>query len=170
MTDDKAVDLLLEPPHRSQLSFRVAGHPRPGGSKRGFIIPGQNRVAMVKAGGQNEINWRQGVKHAAIEAMNGRDPFLGPLEIEYTFFMLRPKAHSYTGKRRNGELRDNAPKYHITTPDLTKLIRSTEDAMTAIVFRDDSQVAVVHASKLYSDDGKLGVKITIYYESPNSAK
>jgi Holliday junction resolvase RusA-like endonuclease len=76
-----------------------------------------------------------------------------------TFHVLRLKGHYRTGKYA-GILRDDAPNYVAVKPDLTKLERSTEDALTGIIFRDDSQVASKDTKKIYVEKYP-GVGITI---------
>ncbi|HUW30906.1 MAG TPA: RusA family crossover junction endodeoxyribonuclease [Planctomycetota bacterium] len=140
------------------VSFFVPGIPRPGGSKKGIYNPKSNSVMLLKAGGQNEVNWRNAVSGAALKAMGDRPPMQGPVRLDITFYMPRPKYHYYKTKARNGELRDDAPGWHTKTPDRGKLLRSTEDAMTGIVYRDDAQVCAGELFKLYGD--RLGALIT----------
>jgi len=136
-------------PQPRKIEFFAPGIPRPGGSKKGFVNPKTGRVMIVKAGGQNEENWRQAVAYAAMRAMDGRPPLDGPVSLVVTFVMPRPKYHYHTAKRLAGELRQDAPGYHVKAPDRTKLMRSTEDAMTGIVYRDDSQVCTGNVEKRY---------------------
>jgi len=136
-------------PQPRKIEFFAPGIPRPGGSKKGFVNPKTGRVMIVKAGGQNEENWRQAVAYAAMRAMDGRPPLDGPVSLTVTFVLPRPKYHYHASKRLAGELRQDAPGYHVKAPDRTKLMRSTEDAMTGIVYRDDSQVCTGNVEKRY---------------------
>ena len=126
------------------LTFSVYGTPAPQGSKRhvgnGIMIESSKRVKP----------WRQDVKYAALEAMGGDDPPSGPLWVNVTFYLTRPKSHFRTGKNAH-LLRDGAPEYPAHRPDLDKLLRSTLDAMgEAGVWADDAQVVGVWAAKLYA--------------------
>jgi Holliday junction resolvase RusA-like endonuclease len=48
-------------------------------------------------------------------------------------------------------------------PDIDKLIRSTFDSMTGVLYRDDSQVVQVRATKVYvTSDEPAGAVIRIY--------
>jgi Holliday junction resolvase RusA-like endonuclease len=50
----------------------------------------------------------------------------------------------------------------ITTPDLDKLQRSTLDALTGVLFKDDSQVCRILAMKCYCLEGELeGCEIVV---------
>jgi Holliday junction resolvase RusA-like endonuclease len=131
-------------------SFFVAGSPAPGGSKR-FVGFGKKtgRAILIDDAGARNKNWRACVAQVAAQFCKG--PLTGALECGFHFVMPRPKAHYRTGKHA-GELRPDAPHYHTTKPDLTKLIRSTEDALTGFAWVDDSQLAR-HSdpTKVYGD-------------------
>ena len=81
----------------------------------------------------------------------------GALTVEFVFFVPRPKGH----KRKDGTIRDTAPQFPTTKPDALKLARSTEDALTGIVWHDDAQTADIVARKRYADHGPCGCDITI---------
>lgn len=133
------------------IKFFVAGIPRPGGSKR--HVGGGRIIESCK----HTAGWREAVAWAARNYHDG--PLLdGPLRVRLEFVMPRPKAHYGTGKRA-GELKTTAPAYHTTKPDTTKLIRSTEDALTHVVWKDDALIAEQQASKVYGD--KPGAWVTI---------
>lgn len=137
------------------ISFSVRGIPAPQGSKRhvgnGVMIEMSKRVKP----------WRESVKAAAAEAMGERLPITGPATLTVYFHFPRPKGHYGTG-RNAAKLKPNAPRSPLGPPDLSKLIRSTEDALTeAGVWRDDSLVVSVNAHKFYNDRGFTGAAITV---------
>lgn len=129
------------------IQFFVPGIPRPGGSKI-------RTKGGVREAGKHTAAWRETVKVFA-EQEYSEDLLDCPLQLEVLFIMPRPKKHFWS----NGDLKDNAPQYHISTPDITKLLRSTEDALTHSIWRDDSCVAYQTATKVYGD--KPGARITI---------
>jgi Holliday junction resolvase RusA-like endonuclease len=134
------------------VAFFVEGIPRPGGSKRGFIIRSggkPDRIAMTDASGVAGKNWRQDVRAAAIIAMARRRILTGPLEAQITFNMPRPKGHYGTGKNAS-RLKDSAPTAPTTRPDLDKLSRSVLDALKGIVWPDDSVVVRKLVQKDYA--------------------
>jgi Holliday junction resolvase RusA-like endonuclease len=144
------------------ISFFVPGIPAPGGSKRGFAIKKggvfTGRIAMVDAGGQRTKDWRQACVVMANE-VRPPEPFRGPLRVDFQFVMPRIKAHFHTSRAKEGLLRDDAPTYHTTKPDRTKLTRSTEDALKGIIWLDDSQIVQGETTKSYG--AQPGCKITI---------
>lgn len=127
------------------IQFFVPGIPKPGGSKRAFIIGG--RAVLTDASGKKGKDWRGDVR--AVAALAYKDePLKCPLRLVVVFTMPRPKAHYGTGKRA-GVLRDDAPIWHTSKPDATKLLRSLEDALTGILWADDSLIARQSVRKVY---------------------
>jgi len=149
-------------------SFFVPGTPRPGGSKTAFYNKKTGRAMIVDAGGKPTKNWRDSVATAALEA--GIEKLDGPVRLNLSFFFERPKSHYRSGKYSN-ELKTDAPKFKTSKPDTTKLIRSTEDALTGIAWHDDSQVIRQFAEKLYCDkDATPGCKVFISPEEDHDFK
>jgi crossover junction endodeoxyribonuclease RusA len=139
------------------ISFFVAGVPKPAGSKRGFFIPKIKRVVITDAC-KGSRDWKTDVKHA------GQKEYAGPLRqgalaVRLVFLVVRPKAHYRTGKNA-ASLRDGAPVYPTTKPDVLKLARAVEDALTGIIWRDDSQIVTEHLSKRFADAPGVRVEIT----------
>ncbi len=123
----------IEPGAQPEMVIRVYGLPAPQGSKRhvghGVMIESSKAVKP----------WREAVKWAALAV--GVDfpamPFTGPTLMVVTFTMPRPKSAK----------RGAQPS---KKPDLSKLVRSTEDAITdAGVWEDDARVVRCIASKVY---------------------
>lgn len=124
------------------VAFTVNGIPAPQGSKRAFVVNGR---AVLTESSAKVKPWREAVVNAAVDAMNGREPLQGAVEVTVTFRLPKPQ----TVKRDLPHVR----------PDADKLTRSTLDALTtAQVFRDDSQVCDLHVYKRY---GIPGADITV---------
>lgn len=136
--------------------FFVPGKPAPGGSKKGFYIKKIKRVIMTPDNKKTKP-WMDSVKCFALQAYSG-PPLEEPIELEITFQFLRPKSHFGTG-RNAGKLKLSTKKYPTVRPDLTKLTRSTEDALTGLIWRDDSQVVRQMTKKIYTE--KQGAFIVI---------
>ena len=126
------------------LEFFVPGTPAPGGSKRAFVVKGR---AVVVDDCKRNKPWRERVTAVAREALDG--PLLsGPLELRVVFILPRPKGHFGTGKNA-ATIKASAPPHPTVKPDTTKLLRALEDALTEVVWRDDTQVVVQSAVKRY---------------------
>ena len=134
----------------------VPGHPRPGGSKTAFRTPKGRKV--VKEAGKHTPAWRSQVADLAAGAWEGPPVRDRPLSLSLEFVLPRPKKHFRTGQKAH-LLRDDAPTFHCSKPDLTKLVRAVEDSLTGIVWHDDAQVVVQSAMKRYGD--APGVRIIV---------
>lgn len=132
------------------VSFTVYGKPQPAGSKRGFYAGGRVIVTDANA---NSRPWKALVSDAALKEIGGRGPlYRGPLSLSLMFYMPRPKGHF--GRRG---LLPSAPEHPAVKPDVTKLIRAVEDAMTGIVWKDDTQVVIQQAQKQYGEPARCEV-------------
>lgn len=107
----------------------VYGIPGPQGSK---TYMGQSNAGrpVMRESSRKVKPWRQDVKGAAELVRAGAAPLDCPLSVRMVFTM--PKPVSAPKRRRTWPMR---------TPDLSKLCRSTEDALTAAgVWADDARV------------------------------
>jgi len=137
----------------TSITFAVHGLPAPQGSKRhmgnGVMVESSKKVKP----------WRQDTKYAALAAKPSDWDASGPMSLSVVFRFQRPAAHYL----KNG-LRPTAP-YYVTSArngDLDKLLRSTCDAITGILFDDDRQVVSINAIKRYCTQGELpGAIITL---------
>lgn len=103
------------------LEFRVEGLPAPQGSKTPLGVTKDGRV-MMRESSKKVKPWRAEVTAAALAALpSGWRPLEGPVVASMTFVMPRLKA-------KVPAVRRGMPA---TYPDMSKMIRSTEDAMTA---------------------------------------
>lgn len=137
------------------LTITVHGIPGPQGSKRhvggGVMIESSKKVKP----------WRQDVKAAALAAiaeLPGWAPLDGPLAASIVFTTreqptTRP-AWWPAGLRWSKSLRWRPA----STPDLSKLLRATEDALTGVVWKDDARVVeYARLAKYYAGDDAPGV-------------
>ncbi|MEU0275969.1 RusA family crossover junction endodeoxyribonuclease [Streptomyces sp. NPDC006307] len=131
----------------------VRGLPGPQGSKRhvggGRMIESSAKVKP----------WREAVVWAAVAArtrVKGFTKLDGPLLVDMVFSFDRPKGHMGSG-RNAGTVRPSAPIRPHVKPDLSKLVRSTEDALTtAGVYGDDAQIVEYgQLGKFYTTDHGL---------------
>lgn len=124
-------------PVAPDLTVVVRGEPGPQGSKSHV---GDGRMIESSA---KVKPWRDSVAWMAIQArgrVRGWKPITGPVALALTFTLARPKSHFGTGRNRD-TIRPSAPARPDVKPDLSKLVRSTEDALTtALVYRDDALV------------------------------
>lgn len=142
--------------NNDRIELRVYGIPRPGGSKRAFAHAKTGRIIVTDDCRKNR-DWRNAVVAAAVEAYQG-EPLLGPLSLYVEFLLPRPRGHFGNG-RNEGQVRRSAPTHPVTKPDATKLLRSTEDALTGLLWRDDAQIVRQTVRKLYGSPA--GARIVV---------
>lgn len=138
------------------LRFSVIGVAKPAGSKRGFVNPKNGRV-IITDDSKNKP-WRQEVAGAGAVAMGDAELFLGALAVTFTFVRPRPRGHFGTG-RNAGVVKASSPAFPVTRPDVLKLSRAAEDALTGIVWRDDSQIVDERLLKVWGAPERLEVVV-----------
>ncbi len=150
------------------VTFEVFGAPAPKGSMRAMIVGGKARiVASSNSGHEKRLAlWVASVRVAARRAIGAvlddvPPPFIDvPLYVEIEFRLERPAGHYGTGRNADS-LKPSAPRFPHTKPDGDKLLRTTWDALTGVVFDDDSRIVEFPTRKRYAARGREGATITI---------
>jgi Holliday junction resolvase RusA-like endonuclease len=137
----------------------VYGQPAPQGSKSFMGVKGGRGILVESS--KKVKPWRQDVKAAAeafIEPLRPWTPLDGPLVARMVFTMRKPAS---APKRRT--------TYPDRIPDLSKLVRSTEDALVeAGLLKDDARIVkYVDTAKVFPGEGEhaldsTGAHITIW--------
>lgn len=123
------------------VSFEVVGLPGPQGSKSPKGRTKSGRPIMVESS-KKVAPWREAVANAGRDAMDGDAPMDGPLSLAVVFRLPMPAS-------RPKRVREVGRGPSTVYPDLSKLVRSTEDALvTAGVIRDDARIACLTAEKV----------------------
>lgn len=110
--------------------------------------PGARFPAVVESSGEKLKRWRYDVAQTAAEQMrrHGFDLMDGAVWIDIAFHLIRPKSHFGSGKNQRN-IKPKSPTHHTQKPDIDKLTRAVLDSLSGQVFRDDSQVMQLVASK-----------------------
>lgn len=152
-------------PPTGLLDVFVPGRPAPQGSKRYLGKPGGKGVAVESS--KAVAPWRADIR----EHISRCWPYLrpaspdtaatGPLAVCLEFVMPRPAS---TPKRRTPPA--------VKRPDLDKLVRAVLDAVgSAGVWRDDSQVVYLSASKRLAELGETpGCHIRVRPHEPSDPR
>lgn len=124
------------------MDFEVPGKPVGQGSMRdyGYGITHSN---------PNLQPWRERVGWQARHRLPPGWDLDGPMAVDAWFHLPRPKHHY----RANGDLKPAAPWWPVSRAagDVDKHARALLDALTGVVWADDSQVVQLHAEKTYDD-------------------
>jgi crossover junction endodeoxyribonuclease RusA len=134
------------------VTFHVNGNPAPKGSftrmPNGAMLPAGTTASRKKV-----ANWRNDIRYAAIEAMGDTPPSRGAIRLMVEFQLPYPV--SSIRKYQMGWWP------HTKQPDVDKLLRMMLDALTGIVWADDSQVNFAHCNKVYAWNDKPGAHVVI---------
>lgn len=107
----------------------VHGTPAPQGSKK-FVGTDRNGRGIMVESSKKVKPWRQDVRDAALLVRDGAKAIDGPIVVRMVFTLPKPAS---APKRRK--------IYAMRKPDLSKLARSTEDALVeAGLFTDDARI------------------------------
>ena len=98
-------------------------------------------------------NYESLIKESAIEAMGSSEPLETPVNLY--LYIRAPIPKSLPKKRMEACL--NGLEKPIKKPDASNVLKSVEDAMNGVVYKDDSQIVNIHVSKVYSSVSGIDV-------------
>jgi crossover junction endodeoxyribonuclease RusA len=127
-----------------RVEFTVVGVSQPQGSTKAFIRPGM-KFPVVTSDNAKLKGWRAQVAWAASKEArrHGLIDRAVPVRLMAAYFLARPKS---LGKKVG------VP--HVTKPDIDKLTRAIGDALTGILYADDSQITELKVTKAYAAVGE----------------
>jgi crossover junction endodeoxyribonuclease RusA len=132
------------------IGFTVLGKAEPQGSTKAFMVKGRPRITSANP---KMKPYRQEVGQTALfarAALGIHGVWAGrhvPVSVRYDFYFAKPKS---------------VPKGRISPavkPDIDKLVRSTTDALTGILYADDGQIIKVTALKHYGLPERTEIKV-----------
>lgn len=124
------------------IKFFVPGTPVPKGSAKAFYNKRTGKAQVIQTNADRQKPWASSISYTAMIEMDHGKPYAGPIMLSLDFIMPRPKSHYGTGKK-SAQIKDSAPEYCISKPDADKLLRCVKDALTGVVWNDDSQVVIL---------------------------
>lgn len=145
---EQAISEIRGGPTKPDYAFTVLGRAQQRGSKQASLIPKRGGGWVEKNGRPITVardmnakskDWMQEVKSAAVQAIGQIELLTDPIDLTARFYFSRPKGH-YGSGRNASSLKASAPVIHAQSPDLAKLLRSLEDSLTGVTWRDDRQV------------------------------
>lgn len=154
--------------------FDVPGLPKTAGSKKAFVVKKKGRLGVGREDFTSVVtddctasdDWKTHVAIVARQAYQG--PLLdGCLEVTMEFRFPRPTAH-YGRQRGVRVVKASAPYQHNKKPDLLKLARAVEDALSGVIYVDDARISDEILRKRY--DANPGVTVTISFVGINPTR
>ncbi len=135
-----------------EIRFAVHVRPQPQGSTRTFTPKGWTRP-IITTDNKKLKPYREQVSLTALAERQAQGWTMAPrgtaIKATFRFFLARPAS---------------LPKkivYHTKMPDVSKLLRATEDALTGILYEDDSQIVAAHIEKLYGLPERVEIHLEI---------
>jgi len=114
---------------------------------------GKQRARYVKRGNfvqaytpEKTRTYEALIKEAAIQAMGSNEILETPVNLY--LYIRAPIPKSLPKKRLEACL--NGLEKPIKKPDASNVLKSVEDAMNGVVYKDDSQIVNIHVTKVYS--------------------
>lgn len=145
------------------ITFVVYAKAEPQGSSRGFLLKGKwgakDRVIITSANKKLKP-YRQELTELAMVTLSNAGierPLAGkhtPVSMAMDFYFAKPPS---VPKKRRGM---------VVKPDLDKLIRSSSDALTGILYADDAQIVELTARKHYGTPERVEITVSIVSEVP----
>lgn len=152
----------------NEIRFTVFGDAEPGGSKTG--IPVRSKATgqwLTRPNGAPMVNvvdanprvkgWQSAVAWACRQVYQDR-LLEGPLFVSMVFYQLRPKGHYGSGKNSD-RLKASSPRYPTGAPDVLKLSRAVEDALTGVLWRDDALIVDEVIRKRFGEPARVEISI-----------
>ena len=142
----------------SEIRFTAYVHPEPQGSVKGFVLKGKwgaKDRAILTSTNKNLKPYRGQVTREAVVALEAAgfpQPMAGkqvPVSMTMDFYFAKPP--SIPKKRTEMSVR----------PDVSKLVRATEDSLTGLLYADDAQVVESIARKHYGTPERVEVCVRI---------
>lgn len=133
------------------VTFTIPGAPVAKGRARAF----RTKFGVGHYTPEKTRAYEAAVRSIAAEAMGDMPPMDGPVTMVLRAFFSAPKSL----KKADRELvaKDALPV--IKKPDVDNITKAVSDGMNGIVYKDDSQVFAVAASKFYSERPRVEVEI-----------
>lgn len=157
-------------PTPNVIEFTVYGKAQPAGSKNAHVVTNKNTgqpirtktgriIVNVADSNPKAKEYKAAVAHVARQVFTG--PLItSPVRLTVVEYRVRPGGHfSKTTGAMNKKGRE-CP-HPVSKPDALKIARCVEDALTKVVWHDDSQVVDGSQRKVWGDVAKIEVKIEV---------
>jgi len=133
------------------IEIRITGHPVPQGRPKAVSFAGHARIYKPA----KSRRWEEDARQVARQVMGIRKPLTGCLAIELQNHIVPPRSWPAwkIEAALTGRIRPTGK------PDRSNLLKAAEDALNGVVWIDDSQIIWLQASKLYSEQPVVVLKV-----------
>lgn len=104
------------------------------------------------------------IKDAATQAMGVSEPLNTPVSL---YLYIRVPIPASTTKKRLEAIASGDEK-PIKKPDASNILKSVEDGMNGIVYKDDSQIINIHVTKVYSTEPGVDICVKECFDQGKS--
>jgi Holliday junction resolvase RusA-like endonuclease len=134
-----------------------------------FIIPGKP-AAWQRARSNGKVRFdspeqtrnKQTISQIGFDAMAGRPPLTGPLEVTVAAYWPWPKSKSEKKRKMFGA------QYFTSRPDADNIGKLLGDALNSIVWADDAYIVNLTVKKRYSLTPQTVVRVETLMEDPEN--
>lgn len=135
-----------------EIRFTVPGEPQGKGRARVGTVAGKARMFTPA----KTVAYEGVIALAAQEAMDGAEPYQGPVMVEVV--MHCPIRPSWSKKKQTLALAGDI--YPTSKPDADNCLKAVCDALNGIAWRDDTQATDIHIKKRFSLTPRVEVILT----------
>jgi len=114
---------------------------------------GKQRARYVKRGNfvqaytpEKTRTYETLIRESAKQAMGESEPLETPVSL---YLYIRVPIPASATKKRIQAISDGTEK-PIRKPDASNILKSVEDGMNSVIYKDDSQIVNIHVTKVYS--------------------
>jgi len=126
------------------VTFKVDGVPVPKGRAR-YVRRG-NHISTYTP--EKTRTYETLIKDAARQAMGVSEALQTPVSL---YLYIRVPIPASATKKRLQAIADGSEK-PTKKPDASNVLKSVEDGMNGVVYKDDSQIVNIHVTKVYSSE------------------
>ena len=131
------------------VTYLVEGNPvgkgRPKFARRGNFV---STYTPTKTRDYEDL-----IKESARQAMGSAEVLETPVTV--AIYITVPIPASYSKKRTEACL--NGSEQPLKKPDASNILKSVEDGLNGVVYKDDSQIVNIHVTKVYSSQGGVDI-------------
>ena len=126
------------------ITFKVDGVPVPKGRAR-YVRRG-NHISTYTP--EKTRTYETLIKDAARQAMGASEALQTPVSL---YLYIRVPIPASATKKRLQAIADGSEK-PTKKPDASNVLKSVEDGMNGVVYKDDSQIVNIHVTKVFSSE------------------